>query len=250
MQNQQKTLKAVIIAAGAGLRIQAETNGIPKTLLPFGNESILSTILKNIGDSGINNFVIVVGYKSELIKQYLDKNNNFGFNISFVMNEEWHRGNGISVLLAEECIADECFILSMSDHIVSTEAVKRLVDHKSESNLLLVDRDVDAVFDIDDATKVELIENRIINIGKEIQVYNGIDCGVFRLNINFFNAMREQLKNGQESISAAVKILIKNHNMSAVFTAEGDYWQDVDTPEAYKYALDYLAGKLQIKAEV
>lgn len=230
-------MKAVIIAAGTGSRIREETNDSPKTLLSFGKGTILSTILANISYSGIRDFVIVVGYKSELIKAYLEKNNNFGFNISFVHNDEWKRGNGISVLLAEKHTRGEDFILSMSDHIVSEKAIKKIVEYKSDANLLLVDRRVDAVFDIDDATKIEVDEDRIINIGKEIPVYNGIDCGIFRLNDNFFDAMRLQLEQHQESISAAINILIKNRNMNAVFTTTQDYWLDIDTPQAYKHAL-------------
>lgn len=236
-------MKTVIIAAGTGSRIKDKTNDKPKTLLPFGKKSILSTILYNFSSSGINDFVIVVGYKSELIKEYLDENNNFGVNISFIMNKEWHRGNGISVLLAEEATKGENFILTMSDHIVSESAIKKIIVAENNYNLLLVDPLINEVFDIDDATKVQLVESQIINIGKEIEIYNGIDCGVFRLNDNFHNAMRLQLKNGKESISAAIEILIKNHDMYAIFTSKEDYWLDIDTPQAYKFGLENIKVK-------
>jgi len=234
------TNKVVIIAAGTGSRIVEKTNDTPKTLLPFGKGSILSTILTNFNNSGINEFIIVVGYKSDLIKNYLKDNINFGLNITFVMNNEWLRGNGISVLLSEEATKGENFILSMSDHIVSESAIKRLIASEKDSNLLLVDQKINEIFDIDDATKVELIDDRIINIGKEIPDYNGIDCGVFRLKNNFYDAMREQLEKGRESISAAIEILIKNQDMHAVFTQKEDYWLDIDTPEAYKHGLEHL----------
>ena len=243
MKHKKRLNKAVIIAAGTGSRIVEKTNDTPKTLLPFGNGSILSTILKNLNNSGINDFIIVVGYKSELIIEYLKKNNNFGLSISFVMNEEWLRGNGISVLMSEKATKGENFILSMSDHIVSESAIKRLIVTESNSNLLLVDQKIDEIFDIDDATKVELAGDRIINIGKEIPIYNGIDCGVFRLKNNFYDAMRQQLKDGKESISAAIEILIKNQDMHAVFTEKEDYWLDIDTPEAYQYGLKNLINK-------
>ena len=238
MTNSNKPLKAVIVAAGSGSRIKGKTNDTPKTLLPYKGGTILSAILENISYSGIKSFVIVVGFKSKLIKEYLDKNNNFGYEISFVQNDEWKRGNGISVLVSEKEVGNNPFILSMSDHIVSRTAIKRVADSDKTANLLLVDPRVDEIFDIDDATKVELVDDRIINIGKEIAVYNGIDCGIFRLNQHFFDAMRQQLKNGKESISAAVTMLIKNKDMYAVFTQKEDHWLDIDTPEAYNHALD------------
>ncbi len=242
MPKQRKINKAVIIAAGTGSRIIENTDGMPKTLLPFCEGTILSTILYNFKKSGISEFIIVVGYKSELIKTYLKNNNNFGLKISFVMNEEWPRGNGISVLLSEKATNGENFILSMSDHIVSENALKRLINAENDSNLLLIDKRVKEVFDIDDATKVELIDDRITNIGKKIPVYNGIDCGVFRLKVDFYDAMRKQLKNGRESISAAIEILIENNDMFAVFTEVSDWWLDIDTPQAYKYGLENFAN--------
>ena len=237
MDNKTKNLKAVIIAAGTGSRIKGKTKDTPKTLLPYGGGTILSNILKNISLCGINSFVIVVGYKSEYIKKYLHENSNFGFDIKLVRNDEWHRGNGISVLMAEREIPEGHFILSMSDHIVSPNAIKRVAESTLNENLLLVDRNINAIFDIDDATKIELKEDKIIKIGKELSVYNGVDCGIFRLNKNFYQAMRKQLKNGQESISSAIEILISNNDMYAVFTQKEDYWLDIDTPEAYKHSL-------------
>jgi len=233
-------MKVVIIAAGMGSRIKDKTDGTPKTLLPFKDGTILSTILNNIAQAGIREFVIVVGYKSEQIINYLNKNKNFGFQITIVNNNEWLKGNGLSVLAAENCVGEEEFLLSMSDHIVSISALIRIANFDSDKNLLLVDPDIENNFDIDDATKVEVNGINIINIGKDIANYNGLDCGIFRLNKRFFDAMRKQLKNNNESISAAINELIKEKDMQAVLTKEEDYWYDIDTPEAYNNCLSKL----------
>ena len=230
-------MKAVIIAAGMGSRLFNKTYGIPKTLLPFGKDTVLLTILKNFAQNGIRDFVIVVGYESELITSYFEKNEFFGYNVNFVENQEWKRGNGLSVLSAEKAVADEDFILSMSDHIVPANSISRLIKSDIRKNLLLVDKRCDKIFDIDDATKVIVEKNRIKQIGKNLKNYNGIDCGIFRLNNRYFNSMREQLEIGNESISSAIDGLIKNDDMFAVFTEDHEDWIDIDTPEAYQYAL-------------
>lgn len=236
-------MKAVIIAAGMGSRIKDQTDGSPKTLLPFKDGTILSTILNNIAQAGISEFVIIVGYKSEQIINYLSKNENFGFQITIVNNNEWMKGNGISVLAAEDSVGEDEFLLSMSDHIVSISAIKKIADVVSNKNLLLVDPDIENNFDIDDATKVEVDGINIINIGKEISNYNNLDCGIFRLNESFFSAMREQLKDNNESISAAINELIKKREMQAVLIEDEDYWFDIDTPEAYNHCLSELLEK-------
>lgn len=233
-------MKAVIIAAGMGSRIKDQTDGSPKTLLPFKDVTILSTILNNIAQAGISEFIIIVGYKSEQIINYLSKNENFGFQITIVNNNEWMKGNGISVLAAENCVGEGQFLLSMSDHIVSISALKKIADFVSNKNLLLVDPDIQNNFDIDDATKVEVNGINIINIGKDISNYNNLDCGIFRLNKSFFSAMREQLKNNNESISAAINELIKNRDIQAVQINNEDYWFDIDTSEAYNNCISKL----------
>lgn len=232
-------MKAVIVAAGMGSRLWGETlKNMPKCLLPFGNETILSTIMKNLSKVDIKDFVIVIGYQSKRIIHYLKMNNNFGYNISFVENPDWQKGNGISVLVAEQEVGDENFLLSMSDHIVSVNALSRIAKSQNVNNLLLVDPRIGDIFDIDDATKVEVQGNAILNIGKAIAKYNGIDCGIFRLNRNFFSSMREQLKQKKDSISAAVSGLIETQNMEAVFIEKNENWIDIDTPEAYRFALE------------
>jgi choline kinase len=230
-------MKVVIVAAGMGSRLWHNTNNnIPKTLLPFRNNTILSEIMNNFSKLGMRDFVIVVGYQADKLKQYLADNNDFGYNISLVENPDWKKGNGISVLVAEKETGTENFILSMSDHLVSISALERIVHEKSLKNLLLVDPNIAEIFDIDDATKVELNGNKIVNIGKTIRNYSGIDCGIFRLKQNFYISMREQLKQNKDSISAAITGLIANDDMEAVLTQRNDSWIDIDTPAAYNFA--------------
>ncbi len=234
-------MKAVIIAAGQSSRLWERTDRTPKTLLPFDKGTILSTIIKNLKKCGIHDIVIVVGWKKKEIKEYVRANDNFGANVTFVDNPEWRRGNGISVLAAKSVVGKEPFILSMCDHVVTPKAIKRLKKAKRKKNLLLVDKRIDQIFDIDDATKVKVKKKKIKRIGKELSRYNGIDCGVFRLDHRFFKSMKKQLKKDQESISAAVTGLIKKKKMGAVFMKKNEQWIDIDTPEAYQFAVEECA---------
>jgi len=230
-------MKAVIIAAGRSSRLWKKTRRTPKTLLPFGDGTILSTIIENMKSCGIRDFVLVVGWKKSKIENYVRAQDDFGVAVQFVTNEQWLRGNGISVLAAHAATGADAFILSMCDHIVSPSAISRVMQHESEKNLLLVDKRVNAIFDIDDATKVRLDGTAICGIGKELQEYDGIDCGVFRLDDRFYQSMQRQLVLGNESISAAVAGLISQHDMGAVFMHDDEEWIDIDTPEAYLFSL-------------
>lgn len=231
-------MKAVIIAAGMGGRLWTTTDRRPKTLLPFGQGTILSTIIMNIASIGIQDFVIVVGYEKASIMTYIEGQQHFGLNITIVENPAWQQGNGISVLTADQTVGTEPFLLSMSDHIVPVSALRRIAGYASPHHVLLVDPKVDEIFDIDDATKVQVVQKRIVHIGKAISQYNGIDCGIFRLKHSFFEVMRQQLQQHRDSLSAAVAGLSDNHDMEAVFMQADEAWIDIDTPQAYRFALE------------
>ena len=93
------------------------------------------------------------------------------------------------------------------------------------------------IFEIDDATKVYCENDGILHIGKDIKNYNGIDCGIFRLNQRFFSAMQRELRNSRDSISTGITALIKAQDMSAVYLEPAEQWIDIDTPQAYAEAL-------------
>ncbi len=232
-------MKAVIIAAGFGSRLWNLSNQVPKTLLPYAGGSILSTIIHQLKLSGVTEFGIVVGFNQRYIRDYIEKT-DLGVPITFIENLEWERGNGLSVYKARDYVQDESFILSMSDHIVAVDALKSIVNAPGKINLLLVDPWCDSIHDIDDATKVFCEGNKIIHIGKEIAVYNGIDCGVFRLEEDFFTAVESALTRGSESISGAIQVLIQNQRMQAVKILNPLQWLDIDTPDAYEYGQRYV----------
>ncbi len=234
-------MKAVVIAAGSGSRLRAHTEQLPKTLLPFGTGTILSGILRNFSSIGITEFVIVVGYRAERIASYLTEHGSFGLQVSLVENPEWQRGNGVSVLRAKDHVGPGNFLLSMSDHLVSPPALAGLRDAPGPSSLLLVDPRLDTIVDLEDATKVMMKETHITRIGKNLEQYNGFDCGVFRLTHAFFDAMTAQLAQNRESITEGVRRLIQDRAFEGVPLPPGADWIDVDTPETYAHALAHQA---------
>ena len=229
-------MKTVIIAAGTGSRLWPHTGQVPKTLLPFGKGTILSQIMSNFAMIGVTEFIIVVGFGAKQIVEYITTA-GLGPRVTFVENRDWQRGNGLSVHLARESVGVEGFLLSMSDHLVAPLALARLIAARSDQNLLLVDPQVDGVFDLPDATKVMLEGTRITGIGKELADFNAIDCGVFQLDERFFEAMECAIGQGKESISEGVRPLIEARAFGGVLLPEGSHWIDIDTPEAYEYAL-------------
>lgn len=63
-------MKAVILAGGLGTRLSEETGLIPKPMVKIGEHPILWHILKMYSQAGINEFVICLGYKGYVVKEY------------------------------------------------------------------------------------------------------------------------------------------------------------------------------------
>lgn len=229
-------MRAIIVAAGKGSRLWPVTQRMPKTLLPYGDGTILSRIVANFAATGITRFTIVVGFKSEMIRGYLEGRRNFGLDIALIENPEFERGNGVSVAKARAALEDSGnAYLSMSDHLLQPEAIATL--GKATGNCLLTDSRTSEIFDLDDATKVKTKHARILEIGKELPTYDAIDCGVFRLDTRFMDALDLQIANGKESISDGVRHLIATSEFTSVPIPGHCSWIDVDTPAAYETAL-------------
>ncbi len=228
-------MKGVIISAGIGSRLWKTTKQVPKTLLPYKNGTILSTIIEQLKQAGITELIIVVGFKKNYIVDYLQKNPQ-SLPVTFVENLEWEKGNALSVYKVKDYIKNEPFLLSMADHLVKVEALKQIVNSPERINLLLVDPFITENFDLDDATKVKTENDYIIAIGKELTDYNAIDCGIFRLEPDFFSAVEKAVAKGKDSISNAIAELIPLKRIKSIILNKANQWLDIDTPEAYQFA--------------
>jgi glucose-1-phosphate cytidylyltransferase len=76
-----KSLPAVILAGGLGTRIREETEFKPKPMVEIGGRPVLWHIMKHLSSYGIDRFVICVGYKGDIIRDYFlnyrARNNDF-----------------------------------------------------------------------------------------------------------------------------------------------------------------------------
>ena len=78
-------MKVIILAGGFGTRLSEETDLIPKPLVKIGGKPILWHIMKLYSSFGYNEFIILLGYKGELIEEYfLNQLDLFNWDITFL----------------------------------------------------------------------------------------------------------------------------------------------------------------------
>ena len=66
-------MKAIITVAGAGTKLRPHTYTQPKALIPLAGKTILSIIVDQLHEAGINDFIFIIGYLGEKIQNYVEK---------------------------------------------------------------------------------------------------------------------------------------------------------------------------------
>ncbi len=235
------TQRAIVLAAGRGTRLVSGEN-IPKPLKPVASVPMLVRILRTLQSEGIREAVVVIGYRGEQIRRALLAEPSLWLQLRFVENTQFDKSNGVSVLAAKEHIDQEC-LLTMADHLYSPEVVRRLdaFDLPPGSCALAVDHDIERCFDVDDATKVKLSSapqgrGRIERIDKQLEVYDALDTGVFRIGPSLVAELQRVYDTkGDCSLSDGIGALASRGVMYACGVGDAR-WIDVDTPEAAQRA--------------
>ncbi len=119
-------MRAIILAAGEGMRLRPLTTYMPKVMLPVGNKPILEYVVEALRNNSIKEITIVVGYKSDRIKQYFGNGADFGVHIDYV---EQRKQLGTAHALYQAKIDGE-FLLLFGDNIVGERCVKELLNTK------------------------------------------------------------------------------------------------------------------------
>ena len=103
-------MKAIIPVAGAGTKLRPHTYTQPKALIPLAGKTILSIIIDQLREGGIREFILIVGYLGDKIKDYVrQKYPDLGF--EFVHQSDRH-GLGHAVFLTRELVgSDEVYIV-------------------------------------------------------------------------------------------------------------------------------------------
>lgn len=240
------TMRAVILAAGLGERLLPLTKTSPKPLTPVLGKPLLGYTIETLKEVGVEDIIVVTGYLSHTIREYFGDGSKFHVKIRYAYNPVYKNGNGTSLKAAQELLAeDEAFLLLMSDHLIDVNIVNKALRNVERRPLLCVDRQPRYPSQIKDATRVLVnSEGYIVNIGKDIIRWNGVDTGVFLLENDIFEVMEQAEKLSHSvTISDCINGMITNGNPLWACDASRLFWLDVDTFDDLKNAGWMLQGE-------
>ena len=209
---------ALILAAGNGSRLAACSGELPKPLVPLHGKPLLEHVMSGAREAGIEKFVIVVGYRGSTIREWYESRPFACVDVAWVENPDYRKkNNGVSVLCAKDLI-HEPFLLLMADHIFEPATASALLRQPLGRNevILGVDRKVESVFDLDDATKVRLEGDRIVDIGKNLERYNALDTGMFLCQPVLFDWLERAMVDGNCSLSDGLRVMARNRTFKAL----------------------------------
>jgi glucose-1-phosphate thymidylyltransferase len=188
-------MKVIIPVAGAGTRLRPHTNTQPKPLIPVAGKPIISHLIDNLQNAGIQDFVFVIGYMGDKIKDYLQDNYQGKIRMEFVLQE--HReGLGHAVWTARDCFAKEENVLIVVGDIIFEADMKtilenpcsvigiRKVEDPREFGVVEINEDNQNVRKMIEKPRMPKSDNAIIGIYKINQITQLLDILDFNIQNN------------------------------------------------------------------
>jgi glucose-1-phosphate thymidylyltransferase len=218
-------MKAIIPVAGAGTKLRPHTYTQPKALIPLAGKTVLSIIVDQLKNAGVNEFVFIVGYLGEKIQDYV-KNLYPDITAHFVFQND-RQGIGHAIRLARNIIDSDEAIIVLGDTIAEYN-VKEVID--SPVSLIGVKKvDDPRTFGV-----AEICENSAISHVVEkphIPKSNMALVGIYKIKETnlLFECLETNIKqgiktHGEYSITDALDCMIKKGAQFKAFKV--DSWFD------------------------
>ncbi len=118
-------MKAVILAAGEGNRMRPLTYSRPKVMVPIANKPIMEHLLLAARASGISEFIFVVGYRDEQVRDYFEDGQKWGVKIEYC-NQKRQLGTADALRMAEGMVG-KSFLMMNGDIILQTKDIKKVI---------------------------------------------------------------------------------------------------------------------------
>jgi dTDP-glucose pyrophosphorylase len=230
---QTNITKAVLLAAGRGTRMRELTQELPKPMLQVRGEPVLEHIIKGLRDAGLADFLIIVGWRAEIVRDYFGNGSRLGVRVEYA-NQIVQDGTGKVVELARDFAGPDPFVLSYGDILIAPENYSRICAALEGAEAVVsVKRSEDvsqggAVFVNERFELIDLREKP--KPGEPTSPWYNAGVYAFRRSIFDFIAKLERSPRGEFELTDAIRNLaLAGHKVQALELA-GD-WADVRDPE-------------------
>ena len=130
-------MKVVILCGGQGTRLREQTEVMPKPMVKIGGNPILWHIMKTYSHFGLHEFVLCLGYKGDIIREYFKDNDASDWSVSLIETGEKAQ-TGARVFRVREQLGNQAFCLTYGDGLGSIDIRGLLEFHKKHGKLATV----------------------------------------------------------------------------------------------------------------
>jgi UDP-N-acetylglucosamine diphosphorylase / glucose-1-phosphate thymidylyltransferase / UDP-N-acetylgalactosamine diphosphorylase / glucosamine-1-phosphate N-acetyltransferase / galactosamine-1-phosphate N-acetyltransferase len=228
-----KINKAVLLAAGRGTRMRELTQELPKPMLQVRGKPVLQHIVEGSRDAGLTDFLIVVGWHAEVVRDFFSDGSKLGVRIEYAI-QVVQDGTGRVVELAREFVGSDPFVLSYGDILIAPENYPRICAALAGAEAVVsVKRSEDvsqggAVFVNEKFELTDLREKP--KPGEPTSPWYNAGIYGFRPGIFAYIARLERSPRGEYELTDAIRNLALAGNKVRALELEGD-WADVRDPE-------------------
>lgn len=242
-------MKVVILCGGFGTRLREETETRPKPMVEIGGKPILWHIMKGFSQYGYKDFVLCLGYKGEVIKNYFLNydalNNDFSIDLGTgkiqlnnhhdepgwrvaLVDTGLNTMTGARVKRVEEYIDGDSFIVTYGDGVTDLNINELVAFHKTRNNI----GTVTAVSPPSRYGELGIVGEEVVSFHEKPQLQSSfISGGYFVFNRQFLNYLSRD--EGCVLERDPMERLTKEGQL-AVYTHKG-FWQCMDTYRDYLY---------------
>lgn len=217
-------MKAIILAAGEGSRMRPLTYTRPKVMLPIANRPIMEHLLIEAKKAGIREFIFIVGYRDEQVRNYFGNGDKWEIFIDYC-NQRKQLGTADALKMVESLI-DGNFLMINGDIIV---------DHKDIESLMVKSTDIMSIVEVDNTRGlgvVELSGDKIVHIHEKTEkpISRKANAGLYLFTPNIFDAVSQTSKSsrGEYEITDSIQMMIDRGR--SIYYHEIGHWLDISYP--------------------
>jgi glucose-1-phosphate cytidylyltransferase len=239
-------MRAVILAGGFGTRISELTGTIPKPMVEIGGKPLLWHIMNIYASHGVTDFVIALGYRAEVIKEYFLNFYAFNNDISIDLGSgkttihdgkqpKWQihlvdtglkTQTGGRLKRLKEWIGNDTFLLTYGDGVADINIAELIKFHRSQKRLATVT----AVHPTPRFGGLIIKDHAVTEFYEKKQSAEGwINGGFFVLEPDVLNHIDDDTTSWE---GKPLEYLAKNNQLSAYF--HHGFWQPMDTLREYQ----------------
>jgi len=235
-------MKAYILAAGESTRMSILSSNTPKPLLEIGGKPFIIHTINTLLKNGINDIIILVGWKYQKIITSIGNGKDIGANIRFIYQEK-RLGTAHALRMAADYLDDE-FVLINGDVLLTEDIMDKVMKH-SGRNLIMASK-------VKYPERYGVIEEKD---GKFVRIHekpvnppsNLVNAGIYLFDKKIFDYVNRTEKSPRGEYELTDTLMLMKEDGNVIYVDIIDKWIEIGYPWNLLDANEYIINRMTEK---